>query len=106
MVWIYMLVLYELTKILFKHFEAGHPFIDANCQFLVTSIIFDVGSECVSIDEQLEIDATTEAGARLIKVTVDVLANVTGNVQTLCQCKVHVIILQDASRQQLTFLPM
>jgi len=77
-----MLVLYKLTKILFKHFEAGHPFVDANCQFLVTSIIFDVGSECVPVDEQLEVNATTEAGARLIKVTVDVLANMTGNVQT------------------------
>ena len=102
----YMLVLYELTKILFKYFEAGHPFIDANNQFLVTSIIFDVGSECVPVDEQLEINATTEAGARLIKVTVDVLANMTGNVPTLCQCKVHVIILQDTSKWQQTHLPM
>ena len=75
-----------LTEVLFKHPEAGRPLIEANGQFQVTGVISDVGGQCVSVDEQLEVNTTTDAGASLVEATVDVLANTTPNVKTFCQC--------------------
>ena len=44
----------------------------------------------MTVDEQLEVNTATDAGARLVKPTVDILANTTANVKALCQCKVQV----------------
>ena len=38
------------------------------------------------VDEQLKVNTTTDAGASLVKATQDVLANLTPNVKTFCQC--------------------
>ena len=35
----------------------------------------DVGSQCVSVDEQPEVNTRTDAGASLVEATLDVLAN-------------------------------
>ena len=87
---IIMFALYSLTEVVFKHFKSSCPLIDANGQFQITCIISDVSGQCMTIDEQLEVNTATDAGARLIKPTVDILANTTANVKALCQCKVQV----------------
>jgi len=46
----------------------------------------------MAVDEQLEVNTATDAGARLVKPTVDVLANTTADVKALCQCNEQVII--------------
>ena len=71
---------------LFKRLEAGRPLVEVNFQFQVTGVISDVGVQCVSIDEQLKVNTTTDAAASLVKATHDVLANSIPNVKTFCQC--------------------
>ena len=76
----------QLTEVLIVDHEGGRPSVDLDGQFKVTRVVADEGRECLTVDEELQVDATTHAGARLVEATVDVRSYSAADVKTFCKC--------------------
>ena len=76
-----------LTKVLFEDREGGCPRVDPDGQFKVARVVAEEGSECVTVDEELQVDAATHAGASLIEATIDVRSQSACDVETSYKCK-------------------
>ena len=77
----------KLTEVMFENFEAACPLVDPNGQFKVARVVADEGRESVAVDEELQVDAATHAGARLVEATVDVRSYSAADVETFCISK-------------------
>ena len=78
----------QLTEVLIEDREGGRPRVDPDDQFELARVVPDEGRECMTVDEQLQVDAATHAGARLIEATVDVRSYSAADVKTFCKCDV------------------
>ena len=71
---------------MFEDSESGCPRVDPDGEFEVARVVLDEGRECVTVDEQLQVDATTHAGARLVEATVDIRSHSAADVETFYKC--------------------
>ena len=79
----------KLTEVMSEDLEAACPRVDPDGQFKVTRVVADKRRDCLTVDEELQDDATTHAGARLVEATVDVWSYSAADVETFCRLKVQ-----------------
>jgi len=72
---------------MYGHAEDCFPRVEPDGQFELARVVADEGRECVMVDEELQVDATTHAGARRVEATVDVRSNTAAAVKTVCNAK-------------------
>ena len=72
---------------MFGDAEDCFPRVEPDGEFELARVVDNEGRECVMVDEELQVDATTHAGARLVETTVDVRSYSVAVVKTVCKCK-------------------
>ena len=68
-----------------SHLEPSRPRVDAHGECVETRVVADEGGESVAVNEELQVDAATEAQARGVDGAVDVPAHSASQAGTVCR---------------------